>query len=387
MARLELHGIAKSFGPVEALRDVSFTCQDGEFFCLLGASGAGKSTTVNVVSGIEKPDGGTVLLEGNDITSAFPQDRNVATAFESYAIYPHFTVYQNLMFPLEAPRRKAEYTPAAREARVREIAEMLGMGALLQRYPRELSGGERQRVALGRTLVRRPQAYLLDEPIAHLDAKLRHRMRSELKKIQQEMGITTLYCTPDQLEALSMADTIAVLNKGRIEQMGTADDIYYRPRNLYVATFVGVPPMNVLAVECWEDHATVQGKTPFEIRLRPEDRASLQQSKGFPRCLIGVRPKDIRLVPHEDPSTDVPGKVTLIDTLGQTSIITLHVDDAEIRVRASSDRLPSTGDTVGLAFDSGQLHFFEPETGLSFHHAGVDGGLPRTDLESEVGET
>lgn len=356
MAKVELRNITKKFGKLTALDDICLTIKDGELFVLLGASGAGKSTTISVISGIETPDRGSVLLDDQDITKTFPQSRDIATAFESYALYPHFTVFQNLMFPLESPERKKEMSRPEREKRVQEVAEMLGIGELLQRLPRELSGGQKQRVALGRTLVRRPKAYLLDEPIAHLDAKLRHRMRSELKKIQTGLGITTLYATPDQLEALSMADTIAVLNKGSIEQIGVPDDIYYKPKNLFVASFVGDPPMNLFAVDYKGDHAIVECDTPYRIAIRKEDQSMLAEKMGDCRLKIGIRPVDIQLTSPQDQRAQISGEVVLLDTLGQTTIVTVRLKNEEIKAKVSSDNLPELHSVVGVEMDDSRFY-------------------------------
>lgn len=363
MAKVILENITKRFGKTVALDQINLTVNDGEFFVLLGASGAGKSTTINIISGIELPDSGKVFLDEGDVTRSYPQDRNIATAFESYALYPHFTVYQNLMFPLEAPRRKRTYSKESRDARVREVADLLGIGELLDRYPRQLSGGQKQRVALGRTLVRRPKVYLLDEPIAHLDAKLRHRMRSELKKIQQEMGITTLYATPDQLEALSMGDTIAVLNQGKVEQVGKPDEIYYRPNNLFVAVFVGDPPMNVFTVDYHGTYAIVECDTPYRVPIPVEAQNMLTEKMGDCQLLIGVRPRDLRLIAPDDPLAHTQGEVTLIDTLGQTSIVTIRIKTTEIKAKIDSDLLPKLHSWVGLEFDPASFYYFDAGSG------------------------
>lgn len=359
MAQLELRNVTKTFGQTVALNDVSYTIKNGEFFVLLGASGAGKSTTINVFCGLEKPEQGQILVDGNDVIDQFPQERNIAAAFESYALYPHFTVFQNLMFPLEAPLRKKELTEEQRVKRVKEIAEMLGIGELLDRYPRELSGGQKQRVALGRTLVRQPIAYMLDEPIAHLDAKLRHKMRSELKKIQQTMGITTLYATPDQLEALSMGDTIAVMNKGVLEQIGTPDEIYYKPVNTFVASFVGDPPMNIFGADFLDDHIVVECDTPFHIPVSQEDRSKLVEKMGNCQLKIGIRPADIKMTSADDPAANTIAEVVLIDTLGQTSIVVTRVKSSEIRVKVGSDQLPRLHENVGLILDREQFYYFD----------------------------
>lgn len=362
MAKLELQNITKTFKQITALDNVSLTIKDGEFFCLLGSSGAGKSTTINIISGIEKPDSGDILIDEKSILDDYPQNRNIATAFESYALYPHFTVYQNLMFPLEAPLRKKKFSSQERDTRVKEVAEILGIEELLHRYPGELSGGQKQRVALGRTLVRRPKAYMLDEPIAHLDAKLRHRMRSELKKIQQEFGITTLYSTPDQLEALSMGDSIAVLHTGRIEQVGTPDELYYKPVNMYVAKFIGDPPMNMFRAEYKESYAVLENGTSCTIPIPKKDQASLKKklngSNGAEGIYIGIRPRDIGVVSNESEKTHINGEVVLLDTLGQVSIVTVKTIIGQIKTKISSDGLPKIHSSVGLAFDVESFYYF-----------------------------
>ncbi len=363
MAKLELQNITKRFGDITALDNVSFTIKDGEFFCLLGSSGAGKSTTIGIIAGIEKPENGNIFIDAKSILHDFPQNRNTATAFESYALYPHFTVYQNLVFPLEAPMRKKKYSKEERDKRVKDVATMLGIEELLLRYPRELSGGQKQRVALGRTLVRRPKAYLLDEPIAHLDAKLRHRMRAELKKIQQELGITTLYSTPDQLEALSMGDSIAVLNKGKIEQVGTGDELYYKPLNIYVAQFIGDPPMNMFQAEINGEYAVLENESVCRIPITKKDQSVLnKKSNGGREVCIGVRPRDIRVTAHNDEKAHVRGEVILLDTLGQVSIITIKTVVGQIKAKISSDHLPELHGPAGLEFVEDRLYFFDKNT-------------------------
>jgi len=374
MAALELRDVTKRFGRVTAMNRVSFTAREGGFFVLLGAPGAGKSTTINVICGIEKPDAGRISLGGRDITQEFAQTRDIATAFENYALYPHMTVFENLLFPLEAPIRRREMPRSERERRVKEIAEMLGIGELLQRHPRELSGGQRQRVALGRTLIRRPKLYLLDEPIAHLDAKLRHRMRSELKKIQQEFGITAVYATPDQLEALSMADTIAVLHKGVIEQVGKPDDIYYRPANVYVAGFISDPPMNILPAELRDDSLDLAWGAPFRIPLGVRERRALREKAADHRLNVGVRPVDITLVSSSDSRAQLRGEVILMDTLGQTAIVTVRIGSNTLKAKVSSDNLPEQRHAVGLSLSAERMYFFDASTGRRIHGGEMTAG-------------
>jgi len=362
MAKITVQNLSRQYksGEIQALRDVSFECQDGEFFCLLGPAGAGKTTTVKLVAGIESPDGGEVLLDDTPVTTTEPWERDVAVAFETYALYPQRTVRENLTFPLQAPGRKDAWPPAERDKRVVEIANLLGIGELLDRFPRQLSGGQRQRVALGRALVRKPKAYLLDEPIAHLDAKLRHRMRGELRRIQINLGITVLYCTPDQLEALSLADHLAVLNEGRIEQMGTPKDVYERPANVFVARFVGDPPMNIL-------DASVDGNelvVPELLRLPAASAVQdlLARNSNGKTVKLGVRPKDLQIVPESSSEAQVKLGVEHVQVMGETSVLTLRTDSVELHAKLATENAPERGSNVGLVIDSASCHFFDPET-------------------------
>lgn len=362
MALLKLENIRKTFGEEVALNGISFECQDGEFLCLLGPSGAGKTTTLNVISGLQVPDEGRVVLNGAEITDQLPQQRNMATAFESYALYPHLTVFNNLAFPLKAPVRAARFTRQDVEREVRDIADMLAIGELLDRYPRQLSGGQRQRVALGRALIRKPQLYLLDEPIAHLDAKLRHRMRAELKSIQLEFGISTLYATPDQLEALSMADRIVVINEGNIEQAGPPDEVYSHPVNRFVARFVGDPPMNIFHGQVVDGRIKVESKAPFELALAREFQDRLQEGA---HVQVGFRPVDVRLTVPDEEGAAVNGEVRQMDTLGQSTIVTVGFDSLELKAKIDTSVAPSRGANVGVEVDSSKLCFFNPETGAN----------------------
>lgn len=362
MAKIQVKNIRKDYkeGQVQALRGVSFECPDGKFFCLLGPAGAGKSTTIKLIGGVEAVDDGQILFDEQDVTDVMPMERDVAIAFETYALYPQRTVRENLAFPLQAPYRKAEWPAEKVSKRVDEIAHLLGIHELLDRFPRQLSGGQRQRVALGRALVRKPRAYLLDEPIAHLDAKLRHRMRGELKRIQMELGITTIYTTPDQLEALSLADEMAVLNQGQIEQIGTPDDIYKHPRNVFVARFVGDPPMNILSAHLVEEGLQLENMgllpTPSDLHQK---LASNMSGSGV---LVGVRPKDIRILSPDSSDVQASGEVRNTQVMGETLIATLTVDSHEIRVKMGSDAAPHQGERVGFSFQASDCHFFDPGT-------------------------
>jgi multiple sugar transport system ATP-binding protein len=362
MASIALRDVWKRFGEVYALQGVSFECQDGESFCLLGPSGAGKTTTIRVISGVENPEKGEIFLDNKPISGLLPQQRDVAVAFESYALYPQLTVFDNLAFPLRAPVRASRYSKDEVAERVKEVADMLDIGELLARYPRQLSGGQRQRVALGRALVRRPKVYLLDEPIAHLDAKLRHRMRGELRKIQKELGITTIYATPDQLEALSMADTIAVINKGKIEQIGNPDEIYDRPANVFVGAFVGDPPMNVLDAVLDAEALVVHADGSFQIPIPPTDRPLLAEKVGRGELKVGIRPKDIQLLAESAGAVHARGRVKDVDTLGQTTEVIVMVGSVEVRVKVPTEQAPVRGSNLDLVLDTSKFHYFDAKT-------------------------
>lgn len=363
MAYLELIDVHKSFGDDVALNGIRFDCNDGEFLCLLGPSGAGKTTTINVITGLEKVDEGQIILDGEDITEQLPQERNMAAAFESYALYPHLSVFDNIAFPLRAPARSGQFSKEEMAQQVREMSEMLAIDELLERFPRQLSGGQRQRVALGRALIRRPQLYLLDEPIAHLDAKLRHRMRGELRRIQLEFGISTIYATPDQLDALSMADRIVVLNKGNIEQIGTPDEIYSRPANTFVASFVGDPPMNIFEGALDQEGIRIRSEAEFLIPLPNGTRAKLEASAADSNLLVGFRPVDVRLVSPGDTKALVNGVAQQLDVLGQTAIVTVIFDAHMLKVKTAADDAPERDETVGIDIDTSKLYFFDTETG------------------------
>ena len=271
-AAVALRGIVKTHGPVVALRELDLDIEPGEFFALLGPSGSGKTTTLRIVAGLESADRGTVSIDGRDVTALQPGDRDVAMVFQSYALYPHMTVAENIGFPLRLRRAPAgEIAPA-----VARVAQSLGLESLLHRRPRELSGGQRQRVALGRALIRRPRVFLMDEPLSNLDARLRLEMRAELKRLHAEYRITTIYVTHDQEEALALSDRIAVLHEGRLQQCGTPLQVYDDPANVFVAGFIGSPPINLFDARLLDGlggalpapaHDAVAGVRPGDIRV------------------------------------------------------------------------------------------------------------------------
>ena len=363
MSKIELVNVKKNYGEVTALDGLTFETKEGELFCLLGPSGAGKSTTLRIISGIDNPDSGDIRIDGQSVVELMPKERDVALAFESYALYPQFTVEQNLLFPLEAPARKKELSDEQRKQRVKEVADLLNIGELLDRFPRELSGGQRQRVGLGRVLVRKPKIYLLDEPIAHLDAKLRHHMRGELKKIQSELGITTIYSTPDQLEALSMADTIALINQGKIEQVGTPDELFDKPENIFVATFVGDPPMNILDTSIENGDVVVDCDVNFQFPMPKDAPKSISKYNGKDKLKVGIRPKDIKLVDGKAKTKHTSGRVVDLDTLGQVTIVSAAIGCLLVKVKVGTEEAPARDELIHLELDLSNLHFFDAETG------------------------
>ena len=357
MANIELKDIWKSFKDVKALQGLELSTHEGELFCLLGPSGAGKTTTLRIIAGVEEPDKGDVLLDGESIVNLMPRERDIALAFESYALYPQMTVFENLLFPLQAPVRKESMTDDEKKQRIAWVADLLNISELLQRLPKELSGGQKQRVGLGRVLVRKPKVYLLDEPISHLDAKLRHRMRIELKKIQKELGITTIYSTPDQLEALSMADKIAVINDGKIEQLGTSDEVYGSPTNVFVAKFVGDPPMNILEAAIESGNFVVDCDVNFQFPV-PADAPNKLNGD----VLVGIRPKDITISQSDLDAVYTKGRVTDVDTLGQTSVVDVAVGCLNVKVKTATADAPDRDSLVNLSLDLTRLHYFDVKT-------------------------
>jgi len=296
MATIRFEQVQKKFGRVEVFNDLTFETQEGEFSFLLGPSGAGKTTILSIIAGITPVSDGKVYINDKDITKLKPRERDVAIAFESYALYPNRTVMGNMRFPLDAPLRKKDLSETEKVQKVHEIARMLQIEELLERFPRELSGGQRQRVALGRTLIRRPTFFLLDEPIAHLDAKLRHQMRGELKRLQQEMGIATFCASPDQSEAVAMADRIFLLNKGKIEQIGKPDELYFHPVNEFVALMLGEPKMSIFPVEIMQKEGAWYVTNDDVLLQAPEGFGAFVKEHKVPKSVdIGLRHTDIEI--------------------------------------------------------------------------------------------
>ncbi len=364
---LTLEGITKKYGEITAVSQLAFTVNNGELFALLGPSGAGKSTTINLIAGIEKPDTGDVRVGGKSIQELRPQERDFAMVFESYALYPHMTVADNIAFPLRAPARATRYTAQEIRRRVSETAQVLEIGDLLQRYPKELSGGQKQRVGLGRALVRDSQLFLLDEPIAHLDAKLRHHMRGELKRMQKKSRRTTVLATPDYAEVVAMADRAAVMNHGVIEQIGTPIELFNRPLNVVVAQAIGEPPINLLDCEvASRDGRAVINGAGFAVACNDRLQALLRHLPTGVAVSLGIRPSEIAI--HHDPAQGlIRGEVYVFEPLGGEAVATVSVQGKLLKVLCSWSSAFRIGEAVSLSFDLDTVHVFNRDTGKAFY--------------------
>lgn len=364
---LTIEGITKTYGKVTAVSGLSFTVNSGELFALLGPSGAGKSTTVNLIAGIEKPDKGDIRVGGQSINELRPQERDFAMVFESYALYPHLTVGDNMAFPLRAPSRATRYTAAEIQTRVAETARMLEIGELLDRYPKELSGGQKQRVGLGRALVRDSELFLLDEPIAHLDAKLRHHMRGELKRLQKKSGRTTVLATPDYSEVVAMADRAAVLNHGVVEQIGTPIELFNRPVNVVVAQAIGDPPINLLDCDVANRDGCLHiSGGGFSVQCSERLQAALRGMPEGVAISMGIRPSDITIEGGSGRGL-IDGEVYVFEPLGGEAVATVSVAGKLVKVLCSWSSSFKIGDKVSLGFDLDTVHLFNLDTGRALY--------------------
>jgi multiple sugar transport system ATP-binding protein len=349
MATVELQNITKKFGGVTALNGVSFSVKDGEFFVLLGQTGAGKTTTLRVIAGLEKQNEGDVLFDGASVSATTPAERDTAFVFQYYSLYPTMTVYNNLAFPLRAPGRNLD--EAQVKQRVEEAAERVRISHLLQRNTRNLSGGEMQRVALGRALVRKPRIFLMDEPLSNLDAKLREALRIELGRLQREVQSTTLFVTHDQIEAMTMADRVGVLRDGVLIQVGSPRDIYDHPATTFVAKLVGVPRINLFGAARSDGVIRVQDSA---MQMPAPANAALPDA-----FTVGFRPEDVQIAPDGEFS----GRVTLIEPLGAETVV--HIKSGNRDVLSSVNGIASfpIGSEVRYRIIQERLHFFNNADG------------------------
>jgi multiple sugar transport system ATP-binding protein len=353
MASVSFKDIEKNFGSTKVIHGIGFDISDGEFVVLVGPSGCGKSTLLRMLAGLEEITGGTIAIDGREVNEVESKDRDIAMVFQSYALYPHMTVADNMAFSLKL--RKADPTVIAE--RVDKASKILNLDPYLHRYPRELSGGQRQRVAMGRAIVRDPKVFLFDEPLSNLDAKLRVAMRAEIKALHQRLKTTTVYVTHDQVEAMTMADRIVVMHDGRIEQIGTPLELYDRPGNLFVAQFIGSPAMNVV-------NGTVRrnGGTAYVEEDGGGVRWPLDTGPGAEGQAVtyGVRPEHLTLAPD---GHGVPGEIIVVEPTGAETELVIQVGDAQVTLRTHGRPAVHHDQKVGLVVDPANVHVFERSTG------------------------
>lgn len=369
MAKVTLNKVWKRYGRVEAVKELSVECKDKEFFCLLGPSGCGKSSTLRMIAGLEEITEGEILIGEEVVNQVEPKDRDVAMVFESYALYPHKTVFENMAYPLRL--RRHIYSKAQIKERVNNAARILEISELLDRYPRQLSGGQRQRVAIGRAIVREPQVFLLDEPISHLDAKLRTHMRGELKHLQKVLSATMIYVTHDQLEAMSMADRIAIMHHGELQQVGTPDEIFNHPANQFVAGFVGDPPMNFIdcRLEVSGDHWYLANSI-FRITVPPELSDKIKknghQFTGSLEVILGLRPESFIITTGAQAKEAFQGEVYVTEPLGEDMIVDVTIEKNKLKLKTSIDTAIKMKDKIWLEVKKKKMHLFDKVSTKAF---------------------
>ena len=353
MAAIDIVGLEKSFGTVRVLRDIGLAIGDGEFLVLVGPSGCGKSTLLRLIAGLETASAGKIVIDGRDVTDLPAKARDIAMVFQSYALYPHMTVAENMAFSLRVRRVEKRII----DERVAAAAAALNLTEYLSRRPAQLSGGQRQRVAMGRAIVRDPKVFLFDEPLSNLDAKLRVSMRSEIKALHQRLRTTTVYVTHDQVEALTMADRVVVLREGSIEQIGTPIELYDCPANVFVAEFIGSPAMNLLParlrVEGTRKAAVIDGGSVVEL---PQELAGREGQS----ILLGIRPEHLSV---DGADGGLPGKVALVEPLGAQVQIISEVAGRQVTVLVSERILPPIGSSITLSAKPASVHAFDAESG------------------------
>jgi ABC-type sugar transport system ATPase subunit len=341
--RVRFEDIVKMHGDFAALKGVTFEIEPGEFFALLGPSGSGKSTTLRILAGLDAPTSGRVFIDGQDITASDARDRDIAMVFQSYALYPHMTVYENIAFPLEM----AKLPKTEIGATVQEAARKVAIEHLLDRKPGQLSGGQQQRCALARAIVRKARLFLLDEPLSNLDAKLRLETRTELKKLQRSLGVTAVYVTHDQEEAMTLADRMAVFMAGEIQQVGRPAEVFARPNSIDVAAFIGSPPMNLIPARYSDGSVAIAGHH-LETNLK---------ESGERDVVVGIRPGAVRIT-----ASGIPATVELIEDLGDTAILDLDCGGTFIRARISDSDIPREGASLSITARAQDIHLFDSMT-------------------------
>ncbi|AJY46322.1 ABC transporter ATP-binding protein [Martelella endophytica] len=357
MASVELNSVRKSYGALEVIHGVSMDIKDGEFVALVGPSGCGKSTLLRMIAGLEEITGGDISIGGEVVNELTPRERNIAMVFQSYALYPHMTVAENMGFNLRlAKRPKSEI-----EARVGEAARMLDLTALLDRKPSQLSGGQRQRVAMGRAVVRNPAVFLFDEPLSNLDAKLRVQMRSEIKTLHQRVETTSIYVTHDQIEAMTLADRVVVLNKGHIEQQGTPIELYKKPANLFVAAFIGSPAMNLLpgTVDTLDNAPAVRFSDGTLLAIS-RNHAGMQRGQAV---TVGLRPEHLN--PDIGSGSVINGTALLVEPTGAQSHVVFELGGQQVTAIVDGERDIHHGQPFEAKIDPERVHLFDQESGAA----------------------
>jgi multiple sugar transport system ATP-binding protein len=354
MSSVSFEQVEKSYGEIQAVKEFDIDIEEGEFVSLLGPSGSGKSTLLRMVAGLEDISEGQIRIGDRVINRVPPRDRGIAMVFQNYALYPHMTVRDNMSYGLKLT---TDLPKSDIESRVEETAEMLGIGDLLEKKPSSISGGQQQRVATGRAIVRDPEVFLMDEPLSNLDAKLRLHMRTELQRLHEELGTTTIYVTHDQEEAMTMSDRIVILAEGVIQQTGTADDIYQNPANLFVADFIGSPSMNFFDGSL-EDERLVGADFSFPVS---SEFASAIAAKGASELVMGIRPEDVSIT---DEQTDgvISTTVDVVEPIGSDNYLYVSIGDDDCTVRTPAHVRPEEGESVGVKFDEDAIHLFDTGT-------------------------
>ena len=362
MAAIELRNLSKSFGDVPAVRGINLAIADGEFIVLVGPSGCGKTTTLRMIAGLESVSGGVVAFDGEEVNRLPPKGRDIAMVFQSYALYPHMTVFANMAFGL----RLSGVDRAQIGERVRAAAELLNISELLRRRPRELSGGQRQRVAMGRAIVRQPRAFLFDEPLSNLDANLRAQMRVEIKRLHGQLRTTVVYVTHDQVEAMTLADRIVVMRDGEIVQSGPPEDVYRKPVDRFVAGFIGAPKMNFLPSRLQGEYGALRlrvGDGEAEIRVPASDALAGRIGEEVE---IGLRPEHLSMRTSGegvDPGRSFPFPVEVVEPLGAETLVFTTISGAEVVARCDPDLHPRPGDQLTAVVDTAHLHLIDPASG------------------------
>lgn len=352
MTRIRLENITKSFGSATVIKGLDLTIEEGEFFTFVGPSGCGKSTVLNMIAGLDQPTNGLVFFDGTPVNLLSPKERDVAMVFQSYALYPHMTVYENIAFPLRMKKTPAKTV----NAEVKRTAALLGIGELLGRKPKELSGGQRQRVALGRAIVRKPKVFLMDEPLSNLDARLRIEMRAELKRLHQDLGITTVYVTHDQSEAMGLSDRLAVLHNGTIQQCDTPREVYRNPANTFVAGFIGSPAMNILRCDVKQANPLLVDCGGITLSL------SATPAPGSNDVLIGIRPEDVMVqTARRDNGRAVT--VSVVEPAGPFNWVDVLWEDMKLKTTAKPEEELHPGGAAFLTFSPDRVSVFDGASG------------------------